>query len=223
MIPKIIHYCWFGPKKIPEIMNRCIGTWESVLKDYDLMLWNENNSPMNQRFVSQAYEKKNFAFVSDYVRFWALYKYGGIYLDTDMYVLKSFDDLLPNDCFFGWETDLEENLSCGVIGANKGNDFIEHIISCYEDIEFSQEKIAEIVIPRIVTRCYDQYISKDKISVLPYSYFYSFPYSEKENFRNFMNYKTNDSYAVHLWNISWGKKRHKLRDWFIYHLKKVLK
>ncbi|TXD47758.1 glycosyltransferase family 32 protein [Polaribacter sp. IC073] len=94
-IPKIIHYCWFGPKPIPELELKCIESWKKYLPDYQLMFWDEKTFDVNSHIFSmQAYETKHYAFVSDFVRAFALKKYGGVYLDTDLEVLSNFSSIL---------------------------------------------------------------------------------------------------------------------------------
>src|SRR5690606_8141901 len=99
MLPKKIHYCWFGKKPIPKILKYCIDSWKTQLPDYQFFLWNEGNTAFDCEFINKAYDDKNWAFVSDYVRLKVVYEYGGIYLDTDMLLLKSLDNFLDNECF----------------------------------------------------------------------------------------------------------------------------
>ena len=95
MIPKIIHYCWFGGNPLPEDAQKCIASWKKYLPGYEIKEWNESNFDVNCcPYVSEAYQAKKYAFVSDYVRVYALYNYGGIYLDTDVEVKKSFNNFL---------------------------------------------------------------------------------------------------------------------------------
>lgn len=102
MIPKIIHYCWFGRGDYPEKVRYCIESWKKFLPDYELRLWNEDTFDVKSSvFTEQAYAAKKYAFVSDYVRIYALKNCGGIYLDTDIEVLKSFNDLLDNSVVLG--------------------------------------------------------------------------------------------------------------------------
>ena len=118
-IPKIIHYCWFGKKDKPELVKRCIKSWENNLNDYKIIEWNEDTFDINSnKFVKQAYEAGKFAFVSDYVRVYALYNYGGIYMDTDVEVYRTFSkDILKNESFWGFE---EKNfIATSTIGAKK--------------------------------------------------------------------------------------------------------
>ena len=221
MIPRKIHYCWFGPKPYPKLVKKCIETWKVHFTDYEFYLWNEENSPMDFHFVKEAYKARKYAFVSDYIRFWALYQYGGIYLDTDMFVIKGFDDLLNNDFFLAWETGQKEVLSCGVIGSLSQNEFVGSILMHYDNLEFNVNSITELVIPRIVNKCYINYHSPEYITIYPFDYFYPFAYEEKENVRRFLLYKTENTYAIHLWNISWGTSIDKLRDLILYYLKKI--
>lgn len=103
---KIIHYCWFGENPKSKIIERCIKSWSTFFPDYELIEWNESNFDVNHNiYVKQAYEAKKWAFVSDYVRFWALEQYGGLYFDTDVEVIRPFDILLQDEAFVGFETD----------------------------------------------------------------------------------------------------------------------
>lgn len=106
MIPKIIHYCWFGKGQKPELADKCISSWKRFLPDYEIKEWNEENYPVEEccDYVKEAYKEKKWAFVSDYVRFDILYRYGGIYFDTDVEVIKPIDDILEQGAFIGGET-----------------------------------------------------------------------------------------------------------------------
>ena len=100
MIPKIIHYCWFGHGEYDEKIKYCMDTWQKVCPDYEIMRWDEDSFDLGQcRYAEQAYEKKRWAFVTDYVRLKVLDQYGGIYLDTDMELLTSFDGMLNDRAF----------------------------------------------------------------------------------------------------------------------------
>ena len=107
MIPKVIHYCWFGGKPLPESAVRYIESWKKYMPDYEIREWNESNFDIDSvLYVKQAYEAKKYAFVSDYVRFWVLYRYGGIYFDTDVEVIRPLDDILAKGAFMGCEISL---------------------------------------------------------------------------------------------------------------------
>lgn len=106
MIPKIIHYCWFGRTPLPASAQKCIASWRKYLPEYEVKEWNEDNFDVNIiPYTQQAYEMKKYAFVSDYARFWILYHYGGLYFDTDVEVIKSFDDIIERGAFMGLEID----------------------------------------------------------------------------------------------------------------------
>lgn len=106
MIPKIIHYCWFGRNPLPESAQKCIMSWRKFFPEYEIKEWNEDNFDVNTiTYTRQAYEKKKYAFVSDYARFKILYENGGLYFDTDVEVIKPFDDILERGAFMGCELD----------------------------------------------------------------------------------------------------------------------
>ena len=106
MIPKIIHYCWFGHNPLPELAQKCIASWKKYLPNYEIKEWNENNFDVNIiPYTAEAYTQGKYAFVSDYARFWILYKYGGIYFDTDVEVIRPINDIIDRGNFMGFETD----------------------------------------------------------------------------------------------------------------------
>lgn len=131
MIPKIIHYCWFGGNPLPESAIKCIESWKKYFPDYEIKEWNESNYDVHKiPYIHEAYEAKKYAFVSDYARFDILYQYGGIYFDTDVEVIKSMDDIIAKGPFFGIEVDGDEKkdempkVAPGLcLGANPGMEF----------------------------------------------------------------------------------------------------
>ena len=131
-IPKIIHYFWFGKKELPNIFNKCIESWKKYCPDYEIKLWTEDNFDVDIiPYCKQAYQKKRYAYVSDYARLYVLYNYGGIYLDIDVEMLKNIDDLLVNECFMGFEEG--NKVAPGLIlGTVKGNENIKNIMNIYE-------------------------------------------------------------------------------------------
>jgi len=135
MIPKKIHYCWFGNGKLPEKEQKCIESWRKMLPDYELVCWDENNFDINStQFTKEAYLAKKYAFVADYVRIFVLKQEGGIYLDTDVEVIRSFDDLLQCAFFSGYETD--GVIQTGVIGCEPNSSFISKIYEYYNNRAF---------------------------------------------------------------------------------------
>ncbi len=209
MIPKIIHYCWFGKNKKSKEIIDCINSWKKFLPDYEFIEWNEINSDLNHNFVKYFYQKKKWAFVADYVRLKVLSDYGGIYLDTDMLLVKNLDPLLDCEFFFGAEND--DYISAGVIGAQKNNIFINNCLQMYNDINYTKE-ITDITIPKIITalftkkynlKSFNKVIRIDNIVIYNKDYFYPFPMSEKREPNKINDYITSETYAVHLWLGSW--------------------
>ena len=134
-IPKIIHYCWVGRNPLPSDVRKYIESWKKYLPDYVILEWNEDNFDItSNRFVQEAYDSKKWAFVSDYVRLYVLYNYGGIYLDTDVEVLKNLDVFLHHEAFSGFETG--NIIPTGIIGARKNNPWIKHLLTYYENRSF---------------------------------------------------------------------------------------
>lgn len=130
-IPKIIHYCWFGGREMPVEYMNYINHWKEILPDYEFKRWDESSCDLNSnKFVQLAYQKKKWAFVSDYFRLKALYEYGGIYLDTDVELYKNFDELLKYKFFCGYIWNCL--IGTAVLGAEKGSFVIQNIMKTYE-------------------------------------------------------------------------------------------
>ena len=134
MIPKIIHYVWVGNNPKPKDIKKCMKTWKKHLKDYKIIEWNESNFDISSHpFVKKAYEAKKWAYVSDYIRMYAIYNYGGIYLDTDVLVLENFDKFLNNKVFVGFER--ENYPFTAVFGAEKKNKFIKKLLDYFDNLD----------------------------------------------------------------------------------------
>lgn len=151
MIPKTIHYCWFGKGKYPPLVKKCIKSWKRVMPDYEFRLWNEDNFDISSiPYMKKCYEMRKWAFISDYVRQYALYNEGGIYLDTDVMVLKTFDSLLDCNAFWGIEAVAEDDYvfpESGVFGAVKGFHVLKEIMEYYHVLDerhFSPEDFARL-------------------------------------------------------------------------------
>lgn len=135
MIPRIIHYCWFGQHPLGKRERKCIESWQRVCPSYEVVLWNETNSPVKYNdYVKQAYEMKKWAFVSDYVRLKVLSEYGGIYLDTDVELLKPLDVFTGQMGFMGFES--REYISTCVIGCVSGHPFFSWAAKQYDTRSF---------------------------------------------------------------------------------------
>jgi mannosyltransferase OCH1-like enzyme len=211
-IPKIIHYCWFGKAKHTSIQEMCFVSWKKQLSDYQFILWNESNSDMNHPFIKFAYENKKFAFVADYVRLKAVYDCGGIYLDTDMFLIKNFDDLLSHDFFIGAQDSML--ISAGIFGSTKEHKYIKECLNYYEDPNPKEWQL-RLAIPRVLTRAFKSYVNKKDVNfsklikekeliIYPPEYFYPLPFDVNKPFQSdFLKYATEDTIAIHLWEGSW--------------------
>ena len=153
MIPKIIHYCWFGENEKSPLIKRCIESWKIFCPDYEIKEWNESNFDVNcNAYVKKAYEMKKWAFVADYARFYVLYQYGGVYLDTDVQLVKNIDELRLKGKFAGFGND--EIVSTGLILATEKNDWLcKKVMDTYIGEEFVWDDPSKILaIGRRVTR-----------------------------------------------------------------------
>ena len=139
MIPRVIHYCWFGGNPLPELAKKCIESWKKYCPDYEIIEWNESNYDINKcAYMKEAYQSRKWAFVSDYARLDIIYHHGGIYLDTDVEIIRSIDGFLENRAFMGFES--ENYVAPGlIIGGEKGNEELESIMHWYETHHFLKE------------------------------------------------------------------------------------
>jgi hypothetical protein len=206
-IPKKIHYCWFGKKEKPEFIKKCIKSWKKYLNDYEIIEWNENNFDINiNDFVKQAYEAGKFAFVSDYVRVYALYNYGGIYLDTDVEVLKSLNRFLVHESFWGFE---EKNfIATSTIGACKGNTLVKRFLDSYKGKSFVLDdgSFDTITNVSIVTRILEDIgVKMDGTcqEIKGIGVFYPQTYFSPFDYINYRYFITENSYTMHHFYKSW--------------------
>ena len=148
MIPKIIHYCWLSADPVPENLQKYMQTWKEKLSDYEFILWNFDRFDINSSlWVKQAFENKKYAFAADYIRLYAVYNYGGIYLDMDIEVLKCFDDLLNSPLMIAYENGEKTGIEAGCFGAEKGNGFISECLTYYKNRHFIKEDGSFDVLP----------------------------------------------------------------------------
>ena len=130
MIPKIIHYCWFGGNPLSDLAQKCIDSWKKYCPDYEIKEWNESNFDLNScDYVREAYQAKKWAFVTDYVRLYAMVTEGGIYMDTDVEVIRPLDSFLSNRAFSGFED--ETNIPTGIMACEKGFPLFEELLEEY--------------------------------------------------------------------------------------------
>lgn len=209
MTKKIIHYCWFGGNKKSKLILDCIESWKFFLPDYQIFEWNESTFDINSNsYVKEAYENKKWAFVTDYVRLYALYNRGGIYLDTDVEVFKSLDPFLEHDFFSGFELYRNElSPITAVMGAKKNNPLIFRLLNDYNDTHFinkdgtlnyqtNTQKITKVLVDE-----YNIDPIKDQLQIINNS-IYIYP-------SNYFCNKDENSYTVHHFNASWAPKRKK--------------
>lgn len=184
----------------------CINSWKLNLPDYELRRWTEESLDIRQfAFAWQAYQCGKYAFVSDVVRLHALSQEGGIYLDTDMLVLKNFDDFLSHD-FFTAEY-RPGHLNAAVIGARKGHPILFDLLTVYNNLEF------DFFRPKTIPIVFDEIVGSSlntSIKIYSSEYFYPLPFEKRED--NYSSYLSRNSYAVHLWNHSWKDEFGLLRE-----------
>lgn len=135
MIPKIIHYCWFGRNPLPPLAKKCIASWKKHLPEYEIKEWNEDNFDLDMfPYAREAYDNRKFAFVTDIVRLYALYNEGGIYMDTDVEVIKPLDGFLHHTAFSGFEN--ETNVPTGIMASEKGGLWAKENLDYYNGRHF---------------------------------------------------------------------------------------
>ena len=188
MIPKIIHYIWIGGKEKPKQVLECINSWKKYLPDYAIKEWNENNLDINKfKYSKVAYDNKMWGFVGDPLRIWILYEYGGIYLDTDVEVYKSFNDLLDDKLFVGVEQ--PHYFGNATIGAEKGNPILKEVLDIYEnkDFELKENWWEYETGPMILTDVLSKYVNRDsmeyqkaELTVYPKKYFVNHEVKDNE-------------------------------------------
>ena len=207
MIPKVIHYCWFGRNKKSKSVLKCIQSWKKYCPDYEIIEWNEDNFDVNCiPFVKEAYDARKWAFVTDYARLKIIFENGGIYLDTDVEIIKNFDELLKLEAFAGFEGN--ENIATGLgFGAEKGHKMINELMLDYHNRSFSVENCKELICPVINTEIFiahglRQDGTKQRINgmtVFPKEYF-----NPKDNQTYELNI-TENTYSIHHYDASWKK------------------
>ena len=140
MIPKIIHYCWFGGKPLPKIAEKCIASWKKYLPSYEIKRWDESNFDVNIiPYIKEAYTVGKYAFVSDFARFWILYHYGGVYFDTDVEIIQPMEDILAKGDYLGVESNMPGIITVNPglgFAASQGSEAIGELIRLYKTFHF---------------------------------------------------------------------------------------
>lgn len=211
---KTIHYCWFGRGEKPKLVCKCIESWKKFCPDYKIVEWNEDNFDISSsRFVSEAYEDRNFAFVSDYIRAFVLYNYGGIYLDTDVELLKNFDEFLSDKVFLGFEEG--DFVATCVMGVEKGHELMKMYLDHYDNSVYFNEDGTKYTDTNVVllTRLLEEKgLERNNcrqtvgdITVYPRTYFSPYDYI------NGISYITDESVAIHHFAQLWLPKSVRLK------------
>lgn len=206
MIPKIIHYCWLSDETFPDLIQKCVDSWKEKLPDYEIKCWNTQNFDINMcQYTKEAFQEKKYAFVSDYVRLYALYHEGGIYLDSDIEVIKKFDDLLNNAAFTCFENN--HSVAAWIFGSEKGNPLFKEFLDYYKDRKFILETGEYDLTPNpvpITNMCVQKGMLLNgeqqmlsNITVYPQEYFC--PYNRATEELKI----TNNTYAIHYFNGDW--------------------
>ena len=195
-IPKVIHYCWLSGEPYPDLVQKCMESWRSCLPDYQFVLWgNEKIKEIDCSWVNSAIVAKKWAFAADYIRLYALYNYGGIYLDCDVEVLKPFDDLLERSYFVGRESH-KDVVEAAIMGCQPGLDWVKDALGWYESKEFdaSQLNNPAIAIPFILKNVLSK---SSNVEIFPAEFF-----SPKDNRTGNVRITPN-TYTIHHFDGNW--------------------
>lgn len=215
MIPKKIHYCWFGRNPLPKLAKKCINSWKKYCPDYEIIEWNEDNFEINCcEYVKEAYENKKYAFVTDYVRLYVMYTYGGIYMDTDVELVKNLDGFLSHEGFSGFEDDIY--IPTGIMAGEKGFGLFNDLLLYYNGKHFVNENgdydttTNVITITKLLTEKgfipNGKYQVIDGFALYPRDYFC--PYDDATG----KMYDSKNTVAIHWFNKSWIPRSMRIRS-----------
>ena len=229
MIPKVIHYCWFGGNPLPKSAQKCITSWRKYLPDYEIKEWNESNFNVNIiPYTSEAYKLKKYAFVSDYARFWILYKYGGLYFDTDVEVIKPMDDIIARGPFMGCENSAQpgatpENLGVAPglgLGVNPGLGLYKEILDLYNDLHYllpngttSTETVVTITTDLL---CKKGLQNTPEVQCVDGVWIYPKEYFCPKNYDTGALNLTEKTYSIHQYTGSWLSEEARFSNEFSY-------
>lgn len=223
MIPKKIHYCWFGRGEKPKLAQKCIASWKKYCPDYEIIEWNEDNFDVHlNAYTAWCYENKKYAFLTDYLRLLIVYEQGGIYFDTDVEVVRSFHTLLDQKAFFGFETDQYVNTGEG-FGAEPENPIVKQMLSEYDMLLDGRHGV--IGCPILNTRALlkfgfqpnGQMQKLPDATVYPRDFFN--PYDDPTGILK----KTDHTYSIHWYGKSWMSKGTVLRSKLTKPLHRILR
>lgn len=206
MIPKIIHYCWLSNDPIPEKLQEYMKSWKEKLPDYEFKLWNFDCFDINSsQWVKEAFEAKKYAFAADYIRLYAVYNYGGIYMDMDVEVIKSFNPLLNNDYLLGYENQI--GIEAGIFGASPKADWVKLILDYYENKSFYREDDTQNTtpLPKIIFK-----ILKANKLLNKHIHPFSPDYLTAKSYKTGQIHTTSNTYTIHHFAGSWHGPKEKL-------------
>ncbi|MDR1544542.1 MAG: glycosyl transferase [Prevotellaceae bacterium] len=198
MIPKIIHYCWLSDNPVPEKYQKFVDGWCRQLPDYEFVKWDKTMFDINSiAWTKEAYNAQRYAYAADYVRLFAVYNFGGIYLDMDIEVVKNFDNLLDKNTMFAYENKQTKFIEAGCFGAEKGNFFIKKCMEYYE----KKEHFMPIVAPEVM-----EFVLKENKIALD---LYSNDYFTAKNQQTGKIETTENTYTIHHFNSDYVPKKSK--------------
>lgn len=210
MIPKIIHYCWFGKAPLPKLTKQCIRSWKKHCPDFEIKEWNETNSQLHLfPFAQQALEEKKWAFVADVIRLYALYTEGGIYLDTDVELLKPLTPFLHHQAFIGYEKGYEKygkwTILTALIGSEAHGEWITSWLKMYENKTFSAEQIRDFINSTLIA---DDIRKKGfrldgSLTSLPGLTIYPTDYFSPMDYNTHIITLTPNTVAIHYFSYTW--------------------
>ena len=215
MIPKKIHYCWFGGKPLPVLAEKCINSWKKYCPDYEIIRWDEDSFDINCcQYVKEAYENKKFAFVTDYVRLFVMYTQGGVYMDTDVEVTKSLDEFLKHQAFSGFENDTQ--IPTGIMASEANFELFGYLLSYYKDKSFVDDNGVMDVTTNVITitemlkkrgfKPNGQFQVIDGFALYPRDYFC--PLDDSTG----VLHKTENTTTIHWFNKSWVPEHIRFRS-----------
>ena len=216
MIPKVIHYCWFGGNPLPDMAKKCIASWKTFFPDYEIKEWNESNFDFQAcDYMKEAYEAKKWAFVSDYARFWILYHFGGLYFDTDVEVIRNMEKIVERGSFMGCEDVNKVSAGLG-LGAEPGLPLYREILEYYDTVHFrnADGTLNEQTVVAYVTDIMKKhgYEAKERIQEVDGVFVYPAEYFCPLNYGTGKLHVTENTVSIHHYSASWHSRLDDLVD-----------
>jgi mannosyltransferase OCH1-like enzyme len=213
-IPRIIHYCWFGGKPLPSLVKKCLKSWEKFLPDYKIIRWDEDSFDVNSHpFTKEAYEMKKWAFITDYVRLYVLHEVGGVYLDSDVEIIKPIDTFLAHSAFTSFESPFL--VPTGLMSSSKQNSWINTLLKFYENTHFidkdglPQLTPNTVTITEICTKKFNLQINNSYQVLEGDVHIYPSEYFSPKSWETGKIKLTSNTYSIHHFSGSWIPKYQK--------------